>query len=143
MIEVVPHRFTWAAIIVATFMVVPGLFVGGIVANIYKWFLTGYFSQDSWLGFFNFINKVVMLWFPSLLHGCIAGLVSLYITRNLFKAANLEIVSYAASAIWIACGIAFGAFGTATMGFQEDLVGLGAQVVGVTVGLFSFKFERG
>lgn len=141
--KVIPHRFTWAAIIIAIFMVVPGLLVGGIVANIYKLFLTAYFSQDSWLGFFNFIDKVAMLWFPSLLHGSIAGLVSLYITRNLFKAANLEIVSYAASAIWIACGMTIGAFGTAAWGFQEDLVGLGAQVVGVTFGLFSFKFERG
>ena len=79
----------------------------------------------------------------SLLHGCIAGLVALVITRNLFKAANLEIVSYAASAIWIACGVTLGAFGTVGMGFQEDLLGLGAQVAGVTVGLFSFKFEKG
>ena len=141
--EVIPHRFTWAAIIVAIFMVVPGLFVGGIVANIYKWFLAGYFGQDSWLGFFNFINKMAMLWFPSLLHGCIAGVVALYLTRNLLKAANLEIVSYAASTVWIAGGMILGAFGTAVYGFQEDLVGLGAQVVGVTVGLFSFKFEKG
>jgi len=141
--EVVQHRFTRAAILVAIFMVVPGLLVGGIVANIYKWFLAGYLGQDSWLGFFNFINKVAMLWFPSLLHGCIAGLVALVITRNLFKAGNLEIVSYAASAVWIACGVTLGAFGTAGMGFQEDLVGLGAQVAGVTVGLFGFKFEKG
>jgi hypothetical protein len=39
--------------------------------------------------------------------------------------------------------VTLGAFGTAGMGFQEDLVGLGAQVAGVTVGLFGFKFEKG
>jgi hypothetical protein len=141
--EVASHRFTWAAVIVAIIMVVPGLFVGGIVANIYKWFLSGYFGQDSWLGFFNFINKVAMLWFPSLLHGCIAGVVALYITRNLFKVANLEIVSYAASAVWIVSGMTLGAFGAAVAGVEEGLVGLGAQIVGVAVGLFSFKFEKG
>lgn len=84
-----------------------------------------------------------MLWFPSLLHGCIAGVVALYITRNLFKVANLEIVSYAASAVWIVSGMTLGAFGAAVAGVEEDLVGLGAQIVGVAVGLFSFKFEKG
>jgi len=58
--EVVQHRFIRAAILVAIFMVVPGLLVGGTVANIYKWFLAGYLGQDSWLGFFNFINKVAI-----------------------------------------------------------------------------------
>ncbi len=130
------HRLTWAAIIVTFLLVVPGTFVGGIVAMLYKWFLGTLLGGDRWLSIFEWMDKLALLWFPSLLHGMIAGAFSIAISGKLFKYANTEVVSYSVSAAYISLAVAMGTLNVSVYGLREDLVSFVAQIVGIVLGLF-------
>ena len=130
------HKRTWAAVIVAVLLVIPGTLVGALVAMLYRGFLGNRLGESSWF------STIALLWFPSLLHGAVAGAVAIYGTKLLFKSANLEIVSYSASAVWVAVGLIAGIVGTAAIGLQGDLVSLIAQVSGVVLGLFALQIGR-
>ena len=74
------YRLTWAAIIVALVLVVPGFIVGGVVAMLYKSFLGSLgIGGNHWIFFLEWIDKIVLAWFPSLLHGMVGGALAIAI----------------------------------------------------------------
>ncbi len=145
------YSLTWAAIIIAIILVVPGFMIGGIVALIYKWFLGGVFGigGDRWVFFIEWIDKIVLLWFPALLHGTVGGVFSIAITGKIFKSANMEVVSYSTSAIIIFIFVAAVIFSFYITDIREDLVlhedlvsvmlSTAAEIIGIVLGLFYFR----
>ncbi len=128
-----PSRaFTPAAAIVAIILVVPATLAAGLLVVIYKWFLSGVLTT-SWLP--GIVNKIALLWFPSLLHGGIAGLLAMAGTRRLFKYADLNAVTYATSAVYVTLSVLIWTLNLRLYGVQEDTVSLAAQTIGLIAGL--------
>lgn len=123
---------TALAIAVCVAMVIPGLIVGGIVTAIYRLMLSG-ILQTSFLP--DFMIRVGLQWFPSLLHGGVAGAVALYLTTRVIKGAEIKIVAYATAAAWIAVMVFASSILIAVGGMLPDPIAGIAQVVGLALGL--------
>ena len=131
------HRHTGIAVVVATSLVIPGTIVGGVLMIAYQWFLSAILESSAWPAI---VDNLALLWFPSLLHGMIAGAIAILLTKRLFSQANLDAVSYSAAAVYITLGgVLF--FGFHAAGLQEDTISLFAQVTGIVVGLFTPKLS--
>lgn len=137
------YKLTWAAIISAIILIVPGFIIGGVVAILYKWSL-GHFigiGGDHWFFFMEWIDKAILLWFPALIHGAVGGVFAITITGKIFKSANLKIVSYSASLVYISM-VVMTAFYYHFAIFNEvnaDLISVIAETVGIVLGLFYFR----
>ena len=95
-----PYRLTWAATITALILVVPGFIVGGAVVFIYKLFLEGIgIGGNHWIFFLEWLDKVVLVWFPGLMHSTIGGALAIIVTAKLFK--------YDISRLYSICSIYF------------------------------------
>ncbi|MGD1876195.1 MAG: hypothetical protein ACFB13_01700 [Kiloniellaceae bacterium] len=90
-----PRRWTWAAILVAILLLVPCLFVGGIVQWLYLAAAGRYLSGTifSWVGL-EIVDQVFLIFFPGVIQGLVCGVLSIYITSLLFKRANYTAVGY-------------------------------------------------
>ncbi len=138
------YRFTWAAIIAALCLILPGFIVGGVVAFLYKSFLESIgIGSSHWIFFLEWIDKVVLMGFPSMMHGAIGGGLTIIVTSKIFKYANMSIVRYTTSAIFILMLIVASVYAFFFIPFDEilinDLTKATIETIGVIVGLFYFQ----
>lgn len=75
------------------------------------------------------------------MHGTVGGFFAIAITGKIFKSANMEIVSYSASSVYISMVVAtalyhhFAIFNEV----NEVLISAIAETVGIVLGLFYFR----
>jgi len=132
-----PHRYTWAAIIVGFVIMIPAMFIGGIVSILWTYIVGGMMDGGvlDWISG-GWSSKLFLSIFPNLLHGAIGGGLGLYITAKIFRYANYEITAYALSSLVVIFAILGGLLNLAEQGLNLGIIELIANTIGVVVGLF-------
>ena len=131
---------TGFAIALAVILVVPGMFLGGLVVLVYMFFSNLGMPQDpttSWIPFLGGILKV--LWFyvvPEGIRGFVAMAAALWVTFFAFKQANREVVTYSVLAVHIALAVLLLLSNLFTVGFHGDTFGMMGLIAGFVGGAF-------
>lgn len=134
-----PHKLTWAAVLAGVILIIPGAALGALVAAVYRWFLRFFLPGDRWFSAMEWIDRAALHWFPSLLHGLVAGAFAITVAMAIFRRANSEVVSYAVCSAYIAIALVIVAFSFRVVGFSEDWISFTAQFIGLSVGLFLYR----
>jgi hypothetical protein len=72
--------------VAACILVIPGLFLGGLIAWIYErilWGITGG-TIFSTLGF-EIVDEIIFLWLAGFIQGAIAGMFCLFVASKIFR----------------------------------------------------------
>jgi hypothetical protein len=130
-------RTTPLAIVLSLVLVVPGMFVGGLVAWVYLFFTKIGMGDDggSWIPFLNGIFKI--LWIvilPEFIRGLVAMAGSLWISFLAFKRANKETVTYSVLTVYLIIAIGLSVFSYFHKGFSYEIVSMCGLMVGFVVG---------
>lgn len=141
---------TWLAVIVCVIaVIVPGLFVGGAVAYVYRMFVVQGPAPDPFGLHFLFgidtISKIlswIFYWIfyvemSSAVHGGIAGAVAVGLTIVICRGANIAKAAFITGALYTGLMAFVFLLALLTGGFTGDEVASVFQLVGLWVGLFS------
>ncbi|MBI1213367.1 MAG: hypothetical protein GC190_18030 [Alphaproteobacteria bacterium] len=125
------YRLTWLAIVLCILLVLPGNFLAHLAWKFSAFFVADAFEQ-SWLPRW---LLDAMVW---ALRGGLAGTFAMSVTGYVFRRSNLELVAYAAGAVWVAVLVVLTLFPLMVRGSLPDgtLAGV-AQTIGVVAGQFA------
>jgi hypothetical protein len=137
------HKLTWLAVILTFILLIPSLFVGGVMTWVYFAFL-GILEDGTFLGWLTngFFDLLILSIIPNFAHGVIGGAIALWVSTKELKHANYEIVAYTVSGIVVAFAVLGLIGGYVQSGVGWSLVELASNTVGIVLGLFWLQFAQ-
>ena len=130
------HSKTGLAIFVALLLSIPSLFIAGLFTWFYKTFLQYMLITLAWLPFYEIIETVSLNWFGGMLHGAITAAGAVGVSAAIFKKANHQTVSYAASAVLITLVVGAIILNVQAVGYNLGLVESISFALGIPLGAF-------
>ena len=130
------HRLTWLAVVLAFLLLIPGILVGALIAYVYRFFLSWFVAGGlfDWLSA-GWFSEILLVYFPALLAGLVAGGLAIYVTSKILRHANYEIVMYATAAIVIAFTILSLLLNFGQHGLNLTILEIAANTFGIVMGL--------